>query len=77
MSDYKKRLETLREKIDNRKMEKAKLEERKSTLEKEREKINAQLKEQGINSQEELKTKITELEKGIDDRLTGAEKVLG
>lgn len=77
MSNFKQRLEAIQEKIQNRKVEKAKLEERKSTLEKEREKINAQLKEQGINSQEELKTKITELEKGIDDRLTGAEKALG
>lgn len=75
--DYKKRLEEIRNKIEARKLEKAKLEERKSTLEKEREKIDTQLKEQGINSQDELKTKIADLEKSIDDKLTGAEKTLG
>jgi len=67
----------LQDKIQTRKLEQARLIERKEALEKERDNLNAQLKEQGINSEEELKKKINELEKDISDRIESAEKTLG
>lgn len=76
MADYKKRVEDLRTKLQDRKLEKAKLEERKSSLEKDQEKILSQLKEKGINSEEEAKAKVTELEADLTTKIEKAEQSL-
>lgn len=75
--DNKKRLDALKEKIQAKTIEKAKLEERKSSLEIEVAKVNTQLKEKGINSEPELRAKIEEVEKEFITKIEKAESMLG
>lgn len=63
--DYKVQLEEIKKKVEEKKVEKAKLEERLDSLKKEQEKLLAQMKELGINSPDELQTEIEKLEATI------------
>jgi len=68
MSDYKKQFDELQESINNKKLEKAKLEERLANLEKEEKQINENLKELNV-SKDELDSILETLEKEIKEEL--------
>lgn len=65
MSDYKKQLDDLQEEINNKKLEQAKLEERLKGLQEDEQKFQSELKELGIENQEDLKKEIETLEEQI------------
>ncbi len=77
MSEYRKQLEELETEVQNRKLEKAKIDERVKTLDEERIKLLEELKEFGINSKEELEKYVTETEELLNKRLTETRKILG
>ena len=75
MSDYKKELDILQEEINNKKVEKAKLEERLANLQQEEKNILQQLT--GLNVKpDELETVITTLESEIKEELEKCQKSL-
>lgn len=76
MSDHKIRLEALQKKIEDKRIEKAKLEQRKEQLQEENTKLMKELFDLGINTIEELKIEITKLEKEIEEGIASAEKAL-
>lgn len=76
MSDFKKQLSDLQDKINDRKVQKAKLEEREKSLTEELEKINLKLKELGIENEEALKKEISELEEQIEIGINKCQKLL-
>lgn len=75
MSDYKKQFEELQEEINNKKLEKARLEERMTHLEKESGKIQENLKELNVSS-DELDNVIAKLEEEIKGELAICQKSL-
>ncbi len=75
MSDYKKQFDELQESINNKKLEKAKLEERLANLEKEEKQINEDLKELNVTT-DELEGVIADLEKDIKEELEKCRKSL-
>lgn len=75
MSDYKKQFDELQESINNKKLEKAKLEERSANLEKEEKQIKIDLKELDVTS-DELEGVIADLEKDIKEDLQKCQKSL-
>lgn len=76
MNDFKKQLSDLQDKINDRKVQKAKLEEREKSLTEELEKINLKLKELGIENEEALKKEISELEEQIEIGINKCQKLL-
>ncbi len=75
MSDYKKQFDELQESINNKKLEKAKLEERLANFEKEEKQINEDLKELNVTT-DELEGVIADLEKDIKEELEKCRKSL-
>ena len=75
MSDYKKQFDELQEEINNKKVEKAKLEERLANLQKEEIAIKEDLKELNVTS-EELEDVISKLENEIKEELEKCQKTL-
>jgi chromosome segregation ATPase len=76
MSDYKEQFDKLQEEINNKKLEKAKLEERLENLTKERTEIFNELKTLDIATPEDLKIEIGKLEKEINEELEKCQKSL-
>jgi len=77
MQNYRKELELLEKEVQDRKLEKAKIDERIKTLEEEKTKLLEELKEFGINSLKELEVYIQETEEVLNQKLTEARKILG
>jgi chromosome segregation ATPase len=75
MSDYKKQFDEIQETINNKKLEKAKLEERQENLLKEQKQIHEDLKELGVTS-DELEDVISKLEEEIKGELEKCQKTL-
>lgn len=75
MSDYKKQFDEIQETINNKKVEKAKLEERQENLLKEQEQIKKDLEELGVTSSE-LEDVISKLEEEIKGELEKCQKTL-
>lgn len=75
MSDYKEQFDKLQEEINNKKLEKAKLEERLANLQKEEKQINIDLKELNV-SKEDLESVVQTLEKDINEELEKCKKSL-
>lgn len=75
MSDLKKDFEELQEQINNKKLERAKLEERLANLQKEEKEILENLKELDIVP-DELESVINDLEKDIKEELVACQKKL-
>ncbi len=75
MNEYKEKFDELQESINNKKLEKAKLEERLANLEKEDKQINKDLKEFNV-APDELEGVIADLEKDIKEELEKCQKSL-
>ena len=75
MSDYKKQFDEIQETINNKKVEKAKLQERQENLLKEQKQIQEYLKELDVTS-DELEGVIADLEKDIKEELEKCNKTL-
>ena len=75
MNDYKKQFDELQEEINNKKLEKAKLEERLENLQKEEKQIDIDLKKLNV-SKEDLNNVIETLEKEINEELEKCRKSL-
>ena len=75
MSDYKKQFDEIQETINNKKVEKAKLQERQENLLKEQKQILEDLKELDVTS-DELEGVIADLEKDIKEELEKCNKTL-
>lgn len=75
MSDFKKQFDEIQETINNKKVEKAKLEERQENLLKEQKQIQEDLKELGVTS-DELEAVISKLEEEIKEELEKCQKTL-
>lgn len=75
MSDFKKQFDDIQETINNKKVEKAKLEERQENLLKEQKQIQEDLKELGVTS-DELEDVISKLEEEIKGELEKCQKTL-
>ena len=75
MSDYKKQYDILQEEINDKKIEKAKAEERLENLQKETKQIQENLKELNVTS-DELEEVVEKLEKEIQSDLTKCQKSL-
>ncbi len=73
--DYKQELIQLERNINNKKLEQARLEERKKQLEEERNTIIKQLTEENIN-EEQLENTITELEIEIEEQINQCKQIL-
>ena len=75
MTDYKKQLDDIQEEINNKKVEKAKLQERMENLLKETKQIKKDLEVLDV-SEEELDGVITSLENDIKEELSKCQKSL-
>ncbi len=75
MSDFKKQFDEIQETINNKKVEKAKLQERQENLLKEQKQIHEELKELDVTS-DELEGVIADLEKEIKEELAKCQKTL-
>ena len=75
MSEYKKQFDELQEFINDKKVQKAKLEERLANLEKEEKQINEDLKELNV-PKDELNSVIEKLETEIKEELEKCQKSL-
>lgn len=75
--DYKKELEKIEKTINERKLEKARAEERIKTLESDIAKIKEQLKEIGITDINDLQSIIDKQKKDIEEQLTKLKEGLG
>lgn len=73
--DYRKELEIIEERYNNKKLEKAKLEERKRKLEEDKKKVLQELEEEGF-LEEELEKDIKKLEKKLIEGITECQKIL-
>jgi putative cell wall-binding protein len=74
--DYKVEIEKIQTKLEAKKIEKARLEERTKSLTEEREKILVQMKELNINSLEALNKEIFHLDKELQDEITKCSQIL-
>ncbi len=75
MENYKEELDKIEQEVNNAKIEKAKLEERKRNLEEEYTKIVEELKKEGITI-EDLENNINELEIGIQEGIAKCQQIL-
>ncbi len=75
MENYKDKLDKIEQEVNNAKIEKAKLEERKRNLEEEYTKIVEELKKEGITI-EDLENNINELEIGIQEGIAKCQQIL-
>jgi chromosome segregation ATPase len=73
MSEFTKRLETIKDKVNSLKISKAKLEEREESLKKEKVELEGKLKELGIDKTEDLEKEIESLEKELEESLSKIE----
>jgi hypothetical protein len=73
--DYKKELELIEKDVNNKKLEQARLEERKKQLEEERVKILTTLKEENIE-EDKLEDMITNLEIEITEQIEQCKTIL-
>lgn len=76
MSNFKEEFESLTKKIEEKKMEQVRLQERQKQLTEEKEKINVQLKELNLESIEQAKSKVETLEKDITEDLIKCNNLL-
>jgi len=74
--NYKDELSKIEQTIENNKLEKARLEERKKKLDEDKELLLSQLKDEGITF-EQLETKIVELETIIKKGIEQCKKIMG
>jgi len=75
MSEFKKQFDDIQESINNKKVEKAKLQERQENLLKEQKQITEDLKELGVTS-DELDDVLSKLEEEIKEELAKCQKTL-
>ncbi len=75
MENYKEELDKIEQEVNNAKIEKAKLEERKRNLEEEYTKIVEELKKEGITI-EDLENNINELEIIIQEGIAKCQQIL-
>lgn len=76
MNNYKEELNNIEKTVENAKLDKARLEERKKKLEEDKIVLLEDLKKEGI-SVEELQDKISELEIEIEKEIRNAKEILG
>jgi len=73
--DYKNELSKIEKTIENNKLEKARLEERKKKLDEDKELLFSQLKDEGI-TYEQLESKIKELEEQIKEGIEKCQQII-
>jgi len=74
--NYKDEIEKIQYKIEAKKIEKARLEERAKSLTEERDKILVQMKELKVNSIEALNKEIEQLDKELQDEIMKCSQIL-
>ena len=73
--DYRRELEKIEEEVNDKKLEKARLEERKTSLEKDKTVVVAELKELGL-SEGEVEEWITKEEKALSEEIEKCKEIL-
>lgn len=74
--NYRKELDNIKTKLEQRKLKKAKLEERLENLNNQKKEIMSKLKEEKIESYSDLKNKIEELEDKLNKGINQCKKLM-